>query len=285
MFCSPDFNIEVASACSSFPYNKMPDFNPVKAYGLTALPADPTKPSPAKVDPLPISAADLPPIPTSALSKRIQRYTKRKLPEQTYNHSLRVYAYGRLISERFFPQFGFSSANNDGSGEKLAETWFITAMLHDIGTTPEHIKSTRLSYEFWAGLHARDILLDPKSTLDSGEQADESAVATVDQMESIVEAIVRHQDVQDKGNISTLTRLIHLGTLMDNIGEGREMIHPDTIEALNNEYAKREGWSTCFRDTVVLEKQLKPYAMVSRIEGFEETIDEHGKTTMSQWDA
>jgi cyanamide hydratase len=257
----------------------MPDFDPVKAYGLTALPADPSQPAPAKGEPVPIPAGDLPPIPTSALCQRIQRYVKRKLPAQTYNHSLRVYAYGRLISEQYFPQFGLQESGD------LVETWFITAMLHDIGTTPDHIKSTRLSYEFWAGLHARDILLDPKSTLGDGEKVDDTAVATVDQMESIVEAIIRHQDVQEKGSISTLTRLIHLGTLMDNIGKGKEMVHPDTIAALNNEYAKREGWSNCFRDTVVLEKQLKPYAMVSRIEGFEETIDENGKTVMQEWDA
>lgn len=262
----------------------MPAFDPVAAYGLTALPADPSQPAPASVDVVPISSAsELPSIPSTPLAARIRSYAARKLPGQTYNHSLRVYAYGCLIAERFFPQFGLGASGSEDSA--LRETWFVTAMLHDIGTTPEHIASTRLSYEFWAGLHARDILLDPSFTLAPGEEADEKAVALQDQVDSIVEAIIRHQDVQDKGSISTLTRLIHIGTLMDNIGKGKELVHPDTVAMLNSEkYAKREGWASCFRDTVELEKKLKPWAMVSRIEGFEQTIEQHGRTTMKQWD-
>lgn len=279
----------------------MSNFDPIKAYGLTALLADPSKPAPVSIEPLAISAPeDLPQIPTTPLARRIRAYVARKLPEQTYNHSLRVFAYGCIIAERYFPQFGLRYSSSTGTHAKeddehalaqaLRETWFVTAMLHDIGTIPEHIKSTRLSYEFWAGLHARDILLNPESTLDSAAanadaDAGPEAVATVDQMESIVEAIIRHQDVQDAGSISTLTRLIHIGTLMDNIGQGKELVHPETIAALNSAaYAKRDGWSSCFRDTVVLEKKLKPWAMVSRIDGFEQAIEEHGSTTMKEWD-
>ena len=167
--------------------------DPIAAYGLTALPADPSKPAPSSSDaPKPLDLSDFAP-PSTPLANRIRQYTKEKLPEQTFNHSLRVYSYGRIIAETYFPQFGLKS------GSKLDETYFITAMLHDIGTTPDHIRSTKLSYEFWAGLHTRDLLLNDK---------EDGAVAPVDQMESIVEAIIRHQDVQDKGSISTLVRLL-----------------------------------------------------------------------------
>lgn len=261
----------------------MPDFDPIVEYGLTALPADPSEPEPKSKQPEHVPIASLS-TPATPLARRIQEYVKTKLPEQTYNHSLRVYTYGRIIVEQYFPQFGFEA------GSKLDETWFITAMLHDIGTTAEHIRSTRLSYEFWAGLHARDILLDPKLTTPSNGSSEEGggagvvgAVAEVEQMESIVEAIIRHQDVQPKGSITTLTRLIHLGTLMDNIGKGEEMIHADTIAELNEVY-ERKSWSGCFRDTVILEKELKPWAMVSRIEGFEEDIQANGDGVMKQWD-
>ena len=155
-------------------------------------------------------------------------------------------------------------------------------MLHDIGTTPDHISGTKLSYEFWAGVHALDILQNPSSTPGFADEG-RGGIATKEQAESITEAIIRHQDVQDKGNISLLTRLIHLGTLLDNIGAGKELVHPDTIRAVNETY-DRKGWSGCFSDTVVKEKKLKPWAMVSRIEGFEDAIQQNGEGLMKEWD-
>lgn len=238
-------------------------------YGLTpALPADQTKTPPITNKPSALSPSDFPP-PTTPLAKRIAEYTKSKFSAAVYAHSHRVYYYGRFIAQECYPSWNLTS------NSKLDESWYITAMLHDIGTTPEHMTSTKLSYEFWAGYHALNILQDA-----TGEGV---AVACREQAESIAEAIIRHQDVQDKGSISLLTRLIHMGTLLDNIGAGKELVHPDTIRAVNEVY-DRKGWSGCFRDTVVKEKELKPWAMVSRIEGFEESIEENGQGLMREWD-
>lgn len=246
------------------------------AYGLTpALPADQHATPPATSSPKPLTPVQLP-LPSTPLANRINSYAKAKLPSQTYTHSLRVYTYGCAIARECYPDWNLSP------NSKLDETWFITALLHDIGTTPEHISSTKLSYEFWAGYHALDILQDASATAPHG--GDEAGgVANREQAESIAEAIIRHQDVQDKGNISLLTRLIHMGTLLDNIGAGKEMVHPETIRAVNETY-DRMGWSGCFRDTVVKEKEIKPWAMVSRIEGFEQKIEENGKGLMREWD-
>jgi cyanamide hydratase len=154
-------------------------------------------------------------------------------------------------------------------------------MLHDIGTPEETLKSTRLSYEFYAGFHALDVLQNARSTLGQTGTADAAlgddvdAVASVEQAESVAEAILRHQDVQDKGSITLMTRLIHIGTLLDNIGRGKEMVHPDTVQGVVQQWPRNGRWTTCFRQTVELEKQQKPYAMVSRIEGFEETISQN----------
>lgn len=150
-------------------------------------------------------------------------------------------------------------------------------MLHDIGTPEETLRSTRLSYEFFAGLHAMDILQDPKLTLQhsagAGGAGDASeAVAEKEQAESVVEAILRHQDVQDKGSITLMTRLIHIGTLLDNIGAGKELVSEGTVRSVVGKWPRDGQWTSCFRGTVELEKREKPYAMVSRIEGFDETI-------------
>ncbi|WVR07329.1 hypothetical protein IAU60_004370 [Kwoniella sp. DSM 27419] len=224
-------------------------------YGLTAIPADQGKTPPATTSPKRVDPA---PLPSSPLAERIRRYAEQKLSPDTYGHSIRVYLYGRAIASECFPRWKLDS------GSALDETWFLTALLHDIGTTDEHIHSTRLSYEFWAGYHALDILQSTQATGGDG-------VADRDQAESVAEAIIRHQDVQDQGSITLVTRLIHLGTLLDNIGAGAELIHPDTIQSIVKAYP-RPGWSGCFASTVAREKDYKPYAMVSRIEGFDRTI-------------
>lgn len=238
-----------------------------RLYGLTAVPADQSLQKPSTSNPPPVAISALKP-PSSALATRVAEYARSKLDADTYRHSLRVYSYGCAIARECFPEFELTP------GSKLDETWFLTAMLHDIGTTAEFLISTRLSYEFWAGYHALTLLQDAKMTGGSGSGESEG-VAPRDQAESVAEAIIRHQDVQEKGKITLVTRLIHLGTLLDNIGAGAELVHGETIENVVKEYP-RPGWSGCFQRTVDKEKSVKPYAMVSRIEGFEEAISKNG---------
>ncbi len=72
------------------------------------------------------------------------------------------------------------------------------------------------------------------------------------------EAIIRHQDVQDKGNVTLVTRLIHMGTLLDNVGAGAELVSKETIKSMNKRWGM-EGWSGCFEGVVRREKEVKPY--------------------------
>ena len=99
-----------------------------------------------------------------------------------------MYSYGLAIARQCFPDWQV------GPGSRLEETWFLTAMLHDIGTTEKNIAGTRLSYEFWAGVHSLEILQDASSTGGEGK-----GVADREQAESVCEAILRHQDLQEKG--------------------------------------------------------------------------------------
>src|SRR5271154_1901705 len=131
-----------------------PFSDPVAAYGLTALSAAALALKPISTNPRPVSADSLT-IPQSALATRIDAYAKGHLPKPTYLHSRRVYSYGLAIARECFPDWNLTP------GSPLEETWFLTAMLHDIGTAPEIIKSTRLSYEFWAGFHAMELLQHP----------------------------------------------------------------------------------------------------------------------------
>lgn len=252
-----------------------------KLYGLTAVPADQSRQKPATSKPAPVEISALQ-VPQTALATRVAAYAKSKLDADTYRHSLRVYSYGCAIARQCFPEFELAP------GSALEETWFLTAMLHDIGTSQEFLTATRLSFEFWGGYHALKILQDasvtggpdsdpdPKGHGKGRGEGEGEGVAPREQAESVTEAIIRHQDIQDKGSITLMTRLIHLGTLLDNIGAGVELVHRQTIENVVREYP-RPGWSGCFKSTLKRELSVKPYAMVSRIEGFEERIERNGQ--------
>jgi cyanamide hydratase len=161
-------------------------FTPVASSAQTLLSS--VKPSSAAPF-IPVSAT---PVPDTALSRRINEYAKSHLPVPTYNHSLRVYHFGLAIKSHLFPSWAFTN-----------ETYFLACILHDIGTTEENLNSTKLSFEFYGGFLALDVL----------QKASAGAVAPRDQAESVAEAIIRHQDLCENGKITAVGQLLQLATL------------------------------------------------------------------------
>jgi len=127
-------------------------------------------------------------LPNSELVKRTQAYAKKELPERTYSHSMRVYYYGYAIVKHHLPEL-----------EPLLETYFLTCMLHDIGTTETNLNATRMSFEFHGGFLALNLL--------------QEFGASKSQAESVCEAIIRHQDLGDSGTISSVGQLVQLATV------------------------------------------------------------------------
>lgn len=95
-----------------------------------------------------------------------------KLHEPTFNHSNRVYIYGTALIRTHFPSW---AATYD------AETYYLTCLLHDIGTADAFLATTKMSFEFKGAIVAREILL--------------KYGAEEDQADGVCEAIVRHQDI------------------------------------------------------------------------------------------
>jgi hypothetical protein len=81
----------------------------IRSYGWTAVPRDRSNVPSAEEAAAPqtdAAAVDITGIwPDNELTKKARDYAKRELPTETYNHSLRVYAYGKqalhLISSGF----------------------------------------------------------------------------------------------------------------------------------------------------------------------------------------
>jgi cyanamide hydratase len=108
---------------------------------------------------------------------------------------MRVYHYGLAIKRHVFPSWKFTD-----------ETYFLTCMLHDIGTTEENLTKTKLSFEFYGGFLALDLLQDRgRLSVD--------AVAPREQAESVAEAIIRHQDLCKVGKITAVGQLLQLATI------------------------------------------------------------------------
>lgn len=80
----------------------------------------------------------------------------------------------------------------------LLETYFLTCLFHDIGTTPEHMEGTRLSFEYWGAIKAKTFLNDHG--------------ADSDQADAVCEAIIRHAELGETGMITSLGLLIQLTT-------------------------------------------------------------------------
>jgi cyanamide hydratase len=126
----------------------------------------------------------------------------------------------------------------------IIETYFLTCLLHDIGTTSKNMPATMMSFEFYGGMIALDLL--------------KSHSAPVSQAESVTEAVIRHQDLGVTGTLTQIGALIQLATIFDNMGGNPELINVKTIENVVEAYP-RKGWSGCFAATIRRENGLKPW--------------------------
>lgn len=218
----------------------------IEAYGWTAVPrkmstllslsAASTSNKPAA----PISITDIP-IPSSPLATSVQTYAQKELPIEVYNHSMRVFYYGSAILTHAFPSW---------STPTFIETYFLTCMFHDIGTTDKNIHATLLSFEFYGGYLVLDVL--------------KSLSAPIEQAENVAEAVIRHQDLGDTGTITRIGALVQLATIFDNMGGNKELVATETVESVVGAYP-RKGWSGCFAATIRRENSLKPWAHTTHL--------------------
>ncbi|KAJ9156022.1 Cyanamide hydratase [Pleurostoma richardsiae] len=166
---------------------------------------------------------------------KVREFAKGKLAPQTYNHSMRVYYFASAILLQQFPGSALSPS-----------TLALACLLHDIGTTHDNLRATLLSFEFYGGLLALDLV---------GTQLG----APRPQAEAVAEAIIRHQDLGTTGKITFLGQLVQLATIHDNMGGCPEIVHAATREDVCAAFP-RGGWSGCFAATIREENGLKPWA-------------------------
>ncbi|KAK4626394.1 Cyanamide hydratase [Fulvia fulva] len=182
--------------------------------------------------------------PRTELVKKSQAYVKEKLPEKTYNHSLRSTAtHFRSWIEQARDQF--------------FETWALTCLFHDIATTEENRNATWLSFEFQGGFIALQEL--------------QNYGAPVSQAESVCESIIRHQDPGETGTISRMGQLVQLATELDNMGWQPYLVDKAVIEQVVKQLLRKK-WSSCFAQSIQDEIDAKPWCHTTAIPGFKEAV-------------
>ncbi|KAH6862964.1 hypothetical protein B0T12DRAFT_478323 [Alternaria alternata] len=224
----------------------------IGSYGWTAVPRDRSNVPSAEEAAAPqtnAAAVDITGIwPDNELTNNAREYAKRELPTETYNHSLRVYAYGHQIVTQYLP---------DWKSSTFFETWALTCLFHDIGTTAQNMSSTHMSFDFQGGFIALNKL--------------QELGAPKIQAESVAEAIIRHQDPGETGTISAMGQLIQVATEFDNMGWQPHLISREVIEAVTRQLP-RLSWSTCFSNQIRKEIEQKPWCHSTAIPGFAEAV-------------
>jgi cyanamide hydratase len=163
------------------------------AYGWSPVPRSldkliaSTKPANSQ----PISTSILDSLPSDTLSKKVLAYATQHLPAKTLNHSLRVFLYGQVLLTQHFPDLI--------AQPQFLETYYLTCLLHDIGTSEENLSGTKMSFDFYGGIVAMQVLRE--------------FGAEKDMAEAVCEAIIRHQDLGDTGTITSLGGVIQLATV------------------------------------------------------------------------
>ena len=150
----------------------------VKTYGWEAQPRDPSVILGGKKnvkDPKPLTVASI------------------KLPDSTLAASVLKFSHtitsGQAIHTQQFPEWNFTD-----------ETYLLACLLHDIGTIDGNISATRMSFKYYSGILAPDLL-------------SKDLHAPIEQAESVAEAIFRHQDIGETGKITTIGQLLQLATI------------------------------------------------------------------------
>ncbi|KAF2011246.1 cyanamide hydratase [Aaosphaeria arxii CBS 175.79] len=193
-----------------------------------------------------------------------QQFVRKRLSPEAFNHSMRVFYWGRAIATQILPTH---------AADLSLTTWALTCLLHDIGTAEAYFSTTRMSFDIYGGIKALEVL--------------KILGATTDQAEAVAEAIIRHEDMGVDGQITFLGQLIQLATLYDNVGvyegvEGfGEVVHERTKDEVNTAFP-RLRWCEWFAGTVRREEGMKPWCHTTHIPGFDKQME--ANTLQKKWE-
>lgn len=168
--------------------------------------------------------------PKSELCEKVLRYAKDELDTSIFNHSNRAFLMGYVLHKDQFPEWKIDM-----------EAYFLTCMLHDIGLAPRHHLTTSMSFEFYGGIVAHNLITQ------EGKK---------DIADDVAEAVIRHA-MNDNSYISPLGKLVQFATSLDVSGGNPQLYHPQTVQEIIEKFPSN-GFHHHFADLMEKELQNKP---------------------------
>ena len=214
-------------------------------YGFVKVPREVEKAIPVVNAPIPHTVISPP---NSEIATLVREYAAKELTGPVLNHSLRVFQYSVAIIRDQFPEWDLDQ-----------EVLYVTCLLHDIATTNKNMGASKMSFEYYGGILSRELIIDATG----GNQ---------DYADAVTEAIIRHQDLTETGYITTLGLILQIATTLDNVGSNTDLIHIDTIKAINKQFPRLD-WLSCFAMVVDTEYSRKPWSHTSSLgDDFSKTV-------------
>jgi cyanamide hydratase len=176
-----------------------------------------------------------------------QEFIHALLPPWGEHHVYRTFAFGLAVAELA----GWTTSPQSEELGWSRELWFLTAILHDIGWDAQDNLKSRLSFEIYGGIKAREMLMGWGA---SQEVADE-----------VCEAIVRHTDgAATTGSLRLMTALTQIGAGHDLLGFAVPgYLHPDDNRIINARWP-RLGFADQVTHYMENELQHKPGCITSK---------------------
>ena len=130
--------------------------NPIFAHLAGLGLAPPAQPHPAAFfDPPSATSTAHPPTALTPICAQAQEFIHALLPPWGEHHVYRTFAIGLAVAELA----GWTVAPLADELGWSRELWFLTAILHDIGWDAQEVLRSRLSFEIYGGVKAREMLM------------------------------------------------------------------------------------------------------------------------------
>jgi cyanamide hydratase len=171
-------------------------------------------------------------LPKSKLAEEATAFVKREVDECIFNHSMRCYLYGAVVSQNQFPEWKVDN-----------EQFYLTSIMHDIGLAPKYHLTTSMSFELKGALVSHNFITQSQY----GNEATADVVA---------EAINRHIDF-GVGKIQTIGQLIQIAAATDVVGAHSYFYQEQTLDEIVHEWP-RKNFNNHIADLLDLEIQHKP---------------------------
>ncbi|KAG8862573.1 hypothetical protein FRB96_001130 [Tulasnella sp. 330] len=222
--------------------------NPIFGYLAGLQLAPPSEPhQPAFFDPPSTKSTTNVQTVLTPICEKAQEFIHALLPPYGEHHVYRTFAVGLAVADLV----GWTTSPQSEELGWDRDLWFLTAILHDIGWDMQENLQSRLSFEIYGGVKAREMLMGWGA---SQEVADE-----------VCESVIRHTDfAASSGSLRLMAALVQIGAGHDLLGlAATSLLHTEDNLIINKRWP-RLGVAETLDESLGSELKHKPGCLTSK---------------------